>query len=377
MDWNGRVCDYRTMAGDFEWRDVGERVHEARLSAGLSQADLAARLDLDRTMIAKAEAGKRRLDALELVKLSAALDLPIEHFLSRSPAVISRRRAPVHEDTTSGATRDSHRLEAALEGWLRDVRQIVELGSMPIVPQLRYPGLVESDDDARKAALWLREELGLGLRPVETLMDICERAGQLVLLTDLSGDGASLVDGDLAVAVVSTSGDPGRRRATGAHELGHLVVGDEYSNDLGVSASRQEREEVIDRFAAELLLPTEVVASACADTDMDRRLLVALAARYRTSWTLAVKQAQRATDIGREEVRALRSSRPTRAEFMDAVGWAPLPDLESVRVPPSYARGVMDAWRKGLVTSARAIELMHGQISSEDLPERDNGDLGA
>ncbi len=82
---------------------------------------------------------------------------------------------------------------------------------------------------------------GLGDEPIASIVDLCERAGQWVLATDLPGDGASFVDGDLAVAVVSTTGDPGRRRATAAHELGHLVIGDEYSADLGVNASRTER----------------------------------------------------------------------------------------------------------------------------------------
>ncbi|MEU7616087.1 ImmA/IrrE family metallo-endopeptidase [Micromonospora rifamycinica] len=47
--------------------------------------------------------------------------------------------------------------------------------------------------------------------------------------------------------MVSTQGDPGRRRATAAHELGHLIIGDEYSTDLGVSTSRAAREAVTSR----------------------------------------------------------------------------------------------------------------------------------
>jgi hypothetical protein len=87
-------------------------------------------------------------------------------------------------------------------------------------------------------------------------MTACERMGLFVAVVDLPGEGASILDGDLAAAVVSRLGDPGRRRATAAHELGHVLLGDEYSSDLGVHASRASREAVIDAFAAELLLPT-------------------------------------------------------------------------------------------------------------------------
>lgn len=366
------MCDYRTMVGEgFDWSDVGERVHEARLAAGLSQAELAARVGLDRTMVAKIEAGSRRLDALELVRLAAALDLPLEHFLRRPPAVVSRRAVAVAEDTITEAANSSYRLDVALDGWLHDVRQLVEHGYVQPPALLSSPHVVTDDAAAREAARWLRDRFDLGSRPIPTMMDIAERAGQFVLVTDLPGDGASLVDGSLAVAVVSRTGEPGRRRATGAHELGHLIVGDEYSSDLGVSASRQEREDVIDAFAAELLLPSRAITdSRDGDGSIDRARLVELAAVYRTSWTLALKQALQAGVIDKDDFRKLSANRPTRAEFMEAVGWEPMPDLESVRVPPTYARGVMDAWRANDITSARAVELMHGQIERDDLPDR-------
>jgi hypothetical protein len=37
--------------------------------------------------------------------------------------------------------------------------------------------------------------------------------------------------------------------------------------------------------------------------------------------------------MDRGDFRRLSANRPTRAEFMEAVGWEPMPDLESVRVP--------------------------------------------
>jgi Zn-dependent peptidase ImmA (M78 family) len=183
-----------------------------------------------------------------------------------------------------------------------------------------------------------------------------------------------LVDGDLAVAVVSRQRDPGRRRTTAAHELGHLVLGDEYSSDLSVSASRAERESVIDAFAAELLLPTEIVSRQLVGPEV-RAGLTKLAATYRTSWTLAVRQASRAGVVTASEAAKLRSATPTLAEFRDAIGWGPQPDLDSVRVPPSYAHAVIQAWQQDYVTSARAVELMYGQIAVDDLPLKPEPEL--
>ncbi|WP_345534978.1 XRE family transcriptional regulator [Phytohabitans rumicis] len=360
------------MAVREEWAGIGQRVREARLAAKLSQDELGRRIGLDRTMIAKIERGSRRIDAVELVRLGACLDLPLDHFLYERPAVLSRRTALLEEEATE-AGRESFRLEAELVSWLRDVRQMQTLGVLEARPIRTYPGKIDSDTAARQAAGWLRSLFANGDEPIESLMKACQDAGLFVAVVDLPGDGASVLDGDLAVAVVSRLGDPGRRRATAAHELGHLVLGDEYSSDLGVHASRSGREAIIDAFAAEFLLPSAVISAA--GQGFDRDALIRLASAYRTSWSLAVRQAVRAGVLGQEEAASWLPQTPTRAELLDATGWTPQPDLEWIRVPPSYAHAVLEARRRHLITTARAVELMRGQIDEADFPPLSDEDI--
>ncbi|MCP3801686.1 ImmA/IrrE family metallo-endopeptidase [Allokutzneria sp. A3M-2-11 16] len=355
------------------WSEIGGRVRECRLAAGLSQEGLAGKIGLERTKLAKIESGDRRVDAMELARLSSALGVPMSHFLRRWPPVLSRR-AQLVDDTDTEAARQSYRLDASLLTWLHDVRQLVKLEVLPLQPLLIYPEPVHNAHDARVAARWVRDHLDLRNEPIETLMSVCAQAGQFVLVTDLPGEGASVVDEDVAVAVVSRQPDPGRRRTTAAHELGHLVLGDEYSSDLGVSASRADRESVVDAFAAELLLPEEVVAKHVVGADR-RSELTRLAAVFRTSWSLAVRQAAFAGVIEVGQVAKWCSVAPTRAELREAVGWAPQADLSSVRVPPSYAHAVMVAWHEDYITTARAVELMHGQIVADDLPIKPDVDF--
>jgi transcriptional regulator with XRE-family HTH domain len=363
------MCDYRTMDGGVEWTDVGERMRLARLAAGLTQEELGAEAGLDRTMIAKIESGSRRIDAMELVRLSSALQVPVDFLLRSTPLVLSRRAGIIAEDADTEVARESGRLDLALVAWLHDVQQIIELGVLQPGLVLRAKAAVDSEAAARQLALWVREELGLGSDTIGSLVDLCERAGQYVLVTDVPGEGASVVDGDVAVAVVSLQGDPGRRRATAAHELGHLVIGDEYSSDLGVHSSRADREALLDVFAAELLLPSRVlIAERGAGETISRDQLIGLAARYRTSWSLAIRQAAQAGVISAEARRDWGRFPPTRSEFMEAVGWAPQPDLAAIRVPPRYAHAVMEAWRQGALTATRVVELLHGQITTADLP---------
>ena len=207
------------------------------------------------------------------------------------------------------------------------------------------------------------------------MLEFSERCGQYQLVTGLYGDGASLVDGDLAVAVINSEGEPGRRRATAAHELAHLVLGDEYSPDLSVHLSRGDREGVINAFAAELLLPLAAFGAPGAAGAAIRDDLIRIAGHYRTSWSLALRQAELAGWIDAATRRRWQQLTPTRAEFMEAVGWSPAPDLDAMRVPPGYSHAVMEAWRQDLISDSRAVELLHGSISIEDLPPRDDGDL--
>ena len=356
------------MTEDDDWRAIGERLRRTRLIAAMSQAELGKKIGLDRTMVAKIEAGTRRIGALELTQLSDALGVPIGYLLEPIPAVLSRRGSVIDEDFQSQAAQESGRLEIALATWLADLRQLADLGALPVGPMLVSQRPSDSEAAARDLALWVREALGCQVAPIDSLVDLCERAGQFVLVTEVPGDGASVIDGDIAAAVVSLSGDPGRRRATAAHELGHLVLGDEYSNDIGVHASRAEREEIVDAFAAELLLPSQVLVSNAGASGVSRSQLVKMAARYRVSWSLALRQAVHADVLDSDSQRAMARVRPTLGEFMDALGWAPQPDLGSIRVPPGYAHAVLEALRQGAITPSRAVELMRGQVTLADLP---------
>ena len=107
-------------------------------------------------------------------------------------------------------------------------------------------------------------------------------------LVSLPGDGASLLLDGYGVAVIGGHAAPGRRRWTAAHEVGHHLLQDDYNSDLGVSASRDEREGKIDRFAEALLIPdadlTEIWHGA-GESAPPRLTLIDAVITYRLSWS--------------------------------------------------------------------------------------------
>lgn len=61
----------------------GEAVRKRRLELGLSQEKLSEKAELHRTYIADIERGERNVSLINIVKLIAALDLPVSLFFQK------------------------------------------------------------------------------------------------------------------------------------------------------------------------------------------------------------------------------------------------------------------------------------------------------
>ena len=60
-----------------------EMLREARTTAGLTQAELAAKIKVPQSFVSKYESGERRLDVLELRAVCNALGVSLPAFVSR------------------------------------------------------------------------------------------------------------------------------------------------------------------------------------------------------------------------------------------------------------------------------------------------------
>jgi transcriptional regulator with XRE-family HTH domain len=348
------------------WADVGDRIRASRLTAGLTQAELAARVSLQRPMISKIEAGDREVDALELYRLADALGVPLAHLISPPAASVVSRRDHLRDDVDD-ADRLRYRVDVQLEEHARRIGWLVDGGWLS-PPTDAFRSTAASPDEARAAAQAARRAAGLHDGPLGDMVAVAERFALYLTVVDLAVDGASLSDGAWGAAVVGSGAEPARRRMTAAHELGHHVLGDEYSSDVGVAATRDDREAIVHAFAAEVLLPQEVVArrvSSAGDDDERHAALVGVAADYRVSWSVAVAVAEQAD--ASFEGRRLRSRQPVDADFLRVVGALPPPDLPVGATGPDYRRAVLRAFDAGRMTPARASELLYGAVPEDDL----------
>lgn len=346
--------------------ELGRRIAEARSDCGMTQADLAVGIGLERTALVRLEAGERKVSATELVALAEVLGRPIDWFFTESPpAVVSRRRDPA----VGGFSR---RLDLALERAARDVAFLLK--RRIIVPAERVihkmPG---SYGEAENLARWARVETGLPDGPLRDLQTFAERLGllgfSLALGTD-AGDAASAEVDGLGVAVVNGTTDSGRRRYSLAHELGHHLVGDAYEPAARLAGT--EAESMLNAFAAYLLMPRPAVIDVWNEfSDHSvRRAAIAVAARFSVSWTAACNHLRNLDLIDSRTREVLVENRLVKGELFE-FGERYVVELDPPSVPQEYASSVIAAYRRKRLAPARTVELLHGTLTESDLPEPD------
>jgi len=352
------------------WREVGRRVAAARSARGFTQAALANAIGLERTALAKIEAGSRGLGSLELARLAEALARPIESFVAESlPAVVSRRAEELE------STRE---LDLVAQDFARDVQLLVDLEALKPAPN-EPVGVPSTFEEVEQLAADIRRRLDAPTGPLVSLDAAAEELGLYVLVLRFDADAGegAYVALERGGATVINGGQPsGRRRYTLAHEIGHHVMGDEYVSDWELDRPRDETEKRINAFAIHLLMPRGSVISdwrrfgGSASPQEAREAAIRLGQEYRVSWTALCGHLRNVDVIDRSLAGELRSAPPTKAEHLE-LGGVPYEDLIPPHASRRYAQAVLRAFRANKITDARALELLRGEISEDDLPAVD------
>jgi Zn-dependent peptidase ImmA (M78 family)/DNA-binding XRE family transcriptional regulator len=349
---------------------IGQRIAEARVRTGITQVQLAAALEMDRSVLAKIESGARPVKALELANLATALDSRIEWFVDEAPeAIVSRRNVQ-----DPGAA--SPRIDFTVERIARSVEFAEtqdEHFSLVSAPSLAMP---QSQAEAEALASTARELMSVeGHAPLTHLDEKLPPVGLLAFSLDLgveSADAATVQLRNGAVSLVNGSLNVGRRRLALAHELGHFLVADEYTVDWRVAQNQNSdvRENLFDHFARALLLPgTEVEQrwhSYSAEAG-SRTAAVKIASEYRVDMTTLARRLVDLKVIGWSDIPRLKAIRTTQADILEmnlVVG----EELNPPHLPREYELSVVRLFRSETVSADRAIDLLLDTWEIEDLP---------
>lgn len=352
--------------------ELGSRIAGARQRAGLTQKQCADRMGLARSSLAKIENGTRRTTVMELEQLASLFDMRMEWFVEEAPpAIVSRRNA-------SDPGMPSPKIDLAVERAAREVEFLRTLDGEPDLPSSPIFEMPTSDSDVEDSAAEARKLLGYSA--VEPAMELAARAADIGLLPftlplgDEAADGASVLLASGGVAVINGTRHLARRRLTLAHEIGHYLFADEYSVDWRVADEQADgREARIDRFARALLLPKKSIHASWTespDEESLRNAVVIAASEFQVDMTTL---AQRFREVGlatpgqAAQVRSMRTTRTDIVDFNLVVPHSPQ-ELTAPELPRIYEQAVLNAYRKDMISAARATDLLLDTWDEADLP---------
>jgi Zn-dependent peptidase ImmA (M78 family)/transcriptional regulator with XRE-family HTH domain len=235
----------------------GERLRAARAMAGLSQADLSARMDgsVTKQAISKYEKGLMMPEtSTTLIALSDALAVPVDYFfrtVSREPLELYyRKRASI------GAKAENALIEKVRDMLERyqELEELLGTHSKFEIPSGKLD--LSTSDGAQASAKAVRQNWGVGSeQPVPSVTRLCEDKGlRLVGLEGVPGfDGMA---GDYAgrpFVAISPDLPNDRIRFTLLHKLAHILGWRKDRGRLG------HNDKSWHAFASEFLLPEEVL----------------------------------------------------------------------------------------------------------------------
>jgi Zn-dependent peptidase ImmA (M78 family)/DNA-binding XRE family transcriptional regulator len=242
------------MTGERITYPTPSRIALARKRRGLTVAALSRLLGVTPKTVSRWEDGSRSPEPDTLEQVSAVLRMPVAFFMAedldelRQEAVsfraLSKMTARERDMSLTGG-----RLAVEIGAWLRSRFTLPE----PNVPTLE-------GWDPERAAVAVRERWGLGIAPINNMLDVLEAHG--IHVFSLAGDCQSVDafsftrEGQPHVLLnLAKTGE--RRRFDAAHELGHLVLhcGDEVPHGKDSEAQAQ-------RFAAAFLMPATSIQAA-------------------------------------------------------------------------------------------------------------------
>lgn len=239
---------------------IGQKIRQAREARGLTQEKLAESLGVTQTAVSYWEAGRRAPDVDDLVAIAELLDTDIAALFAEARP---RRLAPVVLRAVAE--------QVLLEDFADEVDAFSAAADELELP--RQNVRIESGNPKTSARELLK---AAGVKSPPVPVDQLARLSGVRVLGWRFDDAVSglLLDLESGPAIGFNEGQsPGRRRFTIAHELGHFLLRhhDHFHIDLAAPAShgnppgydwRDER--AANEFAAELLMPAEMVIEAYA-----------------------------------------------------------------------------------------------------------------
>lgn len=359
---------------------VPERVLSLIEASGLTRRDFGQRVGLDESKMSKSLSGARRFSSVDLARIAEMSQVTVDWLLTgeEPPLAIAAR-------TTGGNA------GAALKAAKRYSTLRTDMASLgypqpwqPRVQRLSESGDAEQGRSLAREALTQVGETGHTVAIGNLAALVEEVFGVDVAVVELGTgfDGLAAASEQVKLIVLATSHVPARQRFTLAHELGHLLAGDDQDIHLdrdvyNKAQSKDPSEMRANAFASAFLMPDDLLRIAVGSTGLTETAFATLtcnlmvtpsALAYRLLHLRlidagtcerykAITGAQAATMVGRGE------------EFARRVAKAATP-----RPPGLLVRDTFAAYQSGAATLRPYANLLGGDVDElRDALESEHG----
>lgn len=335
---------------------ISGRVLRLIEASGLSRGDFARRIGLDDSKLSKSLGGTRRFSSLDLARIAEECEVSVDWLVTgEEPALALAARTTGGQAGTALAAAKlytSMRADMASLGYPQPWRQI----------PLKTAGgtYAEQGRALADAALARVQEEGRNVTDADlpSVVEGIFGADVAVLGLDDGFDGLAVSSAGAKLVVLATSRVPARQRYTLAHELGHLLSGDDQDvhldRDIYDKAQARDPSEMrANSFASAFLMPADTLRVAVGADGLTETGFAALACDLRVSPSaLAIRLSQlRLIDAGRcDKYKRITTARAASIvgrgeEFAQAVTGA-----NKLRPPGLLVRDAYAAYETGAAT---------------------------
>lgn len=363
---------------DIDARTLGERIRDARKRADLSQEDLGRVAGLERTVVNKIEGGVRKVTALELSDIAAAIGVSMSTFFEEPVPALVAHRSSQGLDTTDS------QIDALLAKFANEVDFVASLGvnelGLDAADAVTQADIKRPSTNAEAEALAVKARDLMALSEEEPIRQLSGRVASVGLLAFSRDFGKDTADAGTillprgGVSLVNSHMKVGRRRLALAHELGHYLIADAYTVDWRVADHSDDvvpMESRLDRFARALLLPRAAVTRQWGEKSErygKRSAAILLASEFRVDMATLATRLKELGLADSETVALVRKYRTAQADIVEMNLYIPLEELAGTTVPRPFARAVLRLVRDERISRERALDLLQGTFDEADLP---------
>ncbi|MBX4266483.1 XRE family transcriptional regulator [Clostridium estertheticum] len=278
----------------------GERLKSARVYRGLTVAELAEKLELQRQTVSMYENNKLNNPELTTIaNMSRVLGFPKKFFLENDESILKNGSTYFRALLTTSKKYRNEQIQK-VDFIARIYRYLNDYIEFPLtnLPQENY-------ESSEAAAISLRKFWNLGDKPVDNIIYLVEENGILVTMFDTNTGDIDAFSQLITVDKLETyligcsrnKGTAARIHFDVAHELGHILL-HEWSEDIETLSKDEfkEKEKEANAFASAFLLPRNAFikdVGVYADNlayyvELKKKWKVSISAMIRRSYNLGL-----------------------------------------------------------------------------------------